>query len=74
MWHSHMLGSMHGYRVDCAALTGFSSPPDHDDSVNDRSTPETKLNAQTSVTKRLWWEAYGVSMVKVFVFNFEAVV
>mmetsp|Transcript_31374 Transcript_31374/g.63696 ORF Transcript_31374/g.63696 Transcript_31374/m.63696 type:complete len:575 (+) Transcript_31374:746-2470(+) len=63
MWHSHMLASAKSYAQDCATLAGTdprSSGVDHDDSVNDRSSQDTKLNVSTDSTKTLWLEAYGV--------------
>ena len=59
MWHTHILASARAYREDCCRATGLPRAPDHDDSVNDRSSPETKLNVQTDRTKALWAEAFG---------------
>jgi hypothetical protein len=59
MWHTHMLASSAAYHRDGAALTGQRAGPDHDDSVNDRSHPETKLNVCTTTTKQLWQQAFG---------------
>ena len=58
MWHTHILASARAYESDAAALAGGAAP-DHDDSVNDRSAPETKLNVSTDATKRLWAQEYG---------------
>ena len=57
-WHTHMLASAAAYERDGAALAGGAAP-DHDDSVDDRSTPETKLNASTATTRKLWADAFG---------------
>ena len=61
-WHTHILDSGAAYAADTARLGGFVLP--HDDSVNDRSTPETKLNVQFRRTCALWAatrrEAYAV--------------
>ena len=60
MWHTHILSSTRCYQADCMSITGFKHAPDHDDSVNDRSSPETKLNICTASTKDMWREAFGV--------------
>ena len=60
MWHTHILASTEAYQRDCMDITGFKHAPDHDDSVNDRSSPETKLNVSTKSTKDMWREAFGV--------------
>ena len=60
IWHTHILASTKAYQADCTAITGFKHAPDHDDSVNDRSSPETKLNVSTTSTRKLWLEAFGM--------------
>ena len=59
MWHTHMLLGTEKYLRGTQEMCGTEAPLDHDDSVNDRSSAETKLNVSTQQTKDLWRKTYG---------------
>eukprot|EP00937_MAST-01D_sp_MAST-1D-sp2_P006114 g6114.t1 len=59
MWHTHMLLGTQAYLRDTQEMCGTDTPLGHDDSVNDRSSADTKLNVSTQQTKDLWVKTYG---------------
>ena len=57
MWHTHMLWSTTGYRVDCLEICGHDQGIGHDDTFTDR-TPGGSLETAFQKTRQAWSAKY----------------